>query len=338
MIRLAITGFGRIGRGMLRALFETPERWKQVEIVAVNRMSALQTSAHLLRYDSAHGRFDAEVVVDEDAGALTVNGKRIQFVSCADPEDLPWGELGIDVVCECTGKFKSRETAQWHIDAGAKKVLISAPSDGPVDAMVVVGVNDEILRPEHRIVCAASCTTNCLAPVIRALHDAVGVEKGLLTTVHAYTGDQSLVDGSHRDLRRARAAAHSIIPTKTGAAKAVGEVLPELKGKLHGYAVRVPTLNVSMVDFNFVASRATTVDEVNAALRAAEKARAGIIACVDEPLVSVDFNHHAASAIVDLGLTQVMDGNLVKVVAWYDNEWGFSNRMLDLAVAMMEVR
>lgn len=308
-----------------------------MEIVAVNHLAPLATAAHLTRYDSAHGHFNGEVVVD--GSALVLDGVRVPFVSHADPKDLPWGEFDVDVVCECTGKFKSRETAQRHLDAGAKKVLISAPSDGAVDAMIVYGVNDDVLKPEHRLVCAASCTTNCLAPVIKVMHDTIGVQSGLLTTVHAYTGDQLLVDGTHSDLRRARAAAHSMIPTRTGAARAVGEVLPELNGKLHGYAVRVPTLNVSMVDFNFVAQRPTTPEEINDLLRAAaDGAMQGVLAVEDRPLVSTDFNHHPASSIVDTGLTQVMDGNLAKVVSWYDNEWGFSNRMLDLAAEMMRIK
>lgn len=334
MIRLAVNGFGRIGRGIVRTFFERPEYHKEIELVAVNHTSSLETNSHLLRFDSAHGRFDADVQQDEANSALIINGTPVRFSATLEPKKLPWGKYDIDIVCECTGKFKSRETAGWHLSAGAKKVLISAPSDGEVDAMVVYGVNNDILRASHKIVCAASCTTNCLAPVIKVLNDTIGVKSGLLTTVHAYTGDQSLVDNSHKDLRRARAAAQSIIPTKTGAAKAVGEVLPELNGKLDGYAVRVPTLNVSMVDFNFIAARPTAKDEINNVLRDAAEKSGGVLAVVDEPLVSTDFNHNTASAIVDMQLTQVCDGELGKVVAWYDNEWGFSNRMLDLAIAM----
>ena len=335
MINIGITGYGRIGRCVLRAAFESYR--DKVRVAAVNSLMPLEQSALLTNYDSAHGRFACEVEANEEGGELVVDGARVKVVGERDPAKIAWGDLGVDVVLECTGKFKSREAAGAHLRGGAKKVLISAPCDGEVDATVVFGVNNDGLRPEHRIVSAASCTTNCLAPVVAVLHEAVGVQYGLLTTVHAYTGDQRLVDRGHPDVRRARAAAHSIIPTKTGAAKAVAAVLPDLKGKLHGYAVRVPTLNVSMVDFNFLAARGTSVDEIGAVLRDAAHARMrGVLEYCEQPLVSVDFNHNPASSIVDAGLTQVMQGNLVKVVSWYDNEWGFSNRMIDLAMWMME--
>lgn len=338
MINIGISGFGRIGRCILRAAFESPGYRKRVRVTMVNSLMSLEQSAHLMRYDSTHGLFGFEVEVNEADNELIIDGVPVKVIAERDPTKITWKDAGgknVDVLCECTGKFKSYDAAEAHLRGGAGKVLISAPADGDVDATVVYGVNNDSLRPGHRVVSAASCTTNCLAPVVSTLHDAIGVKHGLLTTVHAYTGDQKLVDASHSDMRRARAAAHSMIPTKTGAAKAVGIVLPDLAGKLHGYAVRVPTLNVSMVDFNFVVRRATDTEEVNAALRsAAESQLRGVMAYCEAPLVSADFNHHPASSIVDAGLTQVMEGELVKVVAWYDNEWGFSNRMIDLAIAM----
>ncbi len=334
MIKVAINGYGRIGRNVLRALYETA-RSDEIKIVGVNATANAECVAHLTRYDTTHGRFAAEVAV---RGAdMLVNGDLIRLTSDRDPSALPWRELGADVVLECTGKFKSRQRAQTHIDAGAKKVLISAPADGEVDATVVCGVNDNILKPADTIVSNASCTTNCLAPVAKALHDAIGIKSGLITTVHAYTNDQTLIDAPHKDLRRARSATMSMVPTGTGAARAVGLVLPELAGKLHGHAIRVPTLNVSLVDLTFVAARATAVAEVNAALRAAAEGELrSVLDYCEAPLVSTDFNHHPASAIYDPGLTHVIEDTLVKVSAWYDNEWGYSNRMLDIAVRMTE--
>lgn len=326
-IRIAINGYGRIGRCVLRSIFEY-NRQNEFEIVAINDLSGINVTSHLTRYDSTHGRFASEVVVEGQT--LFVDGHPIKILAERNPSNLPWKELDIDLVLECTGYFTEREGAMQHITAGAKKVLISAPGKG-VDATVVYGVNHSILKASDTIVSNASCTTNCLAPVIKPLHDALGIEHGLLNTVHAYTNDQVLLDGSHEDLRRARSATQSIIPTKTGAAAAVGLVLPELVGKLDGFAMRVPVLNVSVIDLTFTASRETTVNEVNDLVR---QAKSRILQINDEPLVSCDFNHNPASAIFDTAQTKVF-GKLVKVVAWYDNEWGFSNRMLDTAHQMM---
>ena len=327
-INIAINGYGRIGRNVLRVLYESAQG-DDIRLVAVNNRTDIGTAAHLTRYDTTHGRFSASVEVDGDR--LVVNGDHIRFLQSENPATLPWGELGVDVVLECTGKFNSRDKAQLHIDAGARKVLLSAPGTD-VDATVVYGVNHSILKPEHTVVSNASCTTNCLAPLIKVLLDSVGVEHGLLTTVHAYTNDQVLIDTSHKDLRRARSATRSIIPTKTGAAKAVGLVLPELAGKLHGHALRVPTINVSLVDLTFTASRPTNEDEINNAMRkAAAGELKGVLEFTDQPLVSTDFNHSTVSSVYDATMTQVMQGTLVKVSAWYDNEWAYSHRMLDMA-------
>lgn len=335
MINLAINGYGRIGRCILRALYEY-NRTDEIRVVAINATSGVQTALHLTRYDTTHGRFNGEVHAEGDR--LVVNGDSIRVFSERNPALIPWGEVGVDVVCECTGKFKEKASAQIHLDAGAHKVLISAPGDN-VDATVVYGVNDNILKPEHRIVSNASCTTNCLAPLIKVIHEVVGVKHGLLTTIHAYTNDQVLIDSPHKELRRARSATSSIIPTKTGAAKAVGLVLPELASKLHGYAIRVPTLNVSLVDLTVTAEQPTTVDTIHQAVQtAANGPLKGVLEFCDEPLVSCDFNHHPASAIYDATLTQVMEGTLIKVSAWYDNEWGYASRMLDMAVALMKAR
>ena len=328
-IRVAINGYGRIGRCILRSIFES-KRQHQFEIVAINDLSGIQTTAHLTRYDSTHGRFNSHVQVD--GSQLIVDGHPIQIVSERDPKNLPWKALDIDLVFECTGRFTQREAAFEHVLAGAKKVLISAPGK-QADATVVYGVNQHVLKASDIIVSNASCTTNCLAPVVKPLHDAIGIEQGLLNTVHSYTKDQMLLDGNHSDLHRARSATQSIIPTKTGAAAAVGLVLPELAGKLDGFAMRVPTLNVSVIDFTFTPTRPTTVDEVNQIMRAA---RSDVLHINDEPLVSCDFNHYPASAVFDTTQTKVL-GNLVKVIAWYDNEWGFSNRMLDTANYMMNL-
>ncbi len=328
-IRIAINGYGRIGRCILRSIFEY-KRQDEFEIVAINDLSGIETTAHLTRYDSTHGRFQSEVRVEGET--LLVDGHPILVIAERDPRALPWKALQVDLVLECTGRFTDRTSALQHLAAGAKKVLISAPGQ-ECDATVVYGVNHLSLQPSDLIVSNASCTTNCLAPIVKPLHEAIGIEQGLLNTIHAYTKDQMLLDGSHSDLHRARSATQSIIPTKTGAAAAVGLVLPELAGKLDGFAMRVPTLNVSVVDFTFVPSRPTTIAEVHAVIR---KARSAILHINDEPLVSCDFNHHPASAIVDTTQTKVL-GNLVKVVAWYDNEWGFSNRMLDTASHMMHL-
>ncbi|KTD52239.1 glyceraldehyde 3-phosphate dehydrogenase [Legionella quinlivanii] len=326
-IRVAINGYGRIGRCILRAFFENG-RQDELQIVAINDLSGIETTAHLTRYDSTHGRFASAVAIDGDK--LVVDGQPIKVLAQRDPALLPWGDLDVDVVLECTGAFTSREKAMQHIASGAKKVLISAPGKD-ADATIVYGVNHHSLRATDIIVSNASCTTNCLAPVVNPLHQRIGITQGLVNTVHAYTKDQLLLDGSHSDLRRARSATQSIIPTKTGAASAVGLVLPELAGKLDGFAMRVPTLNVSVVDLTFIAARETSVSEVNDIMR---QAKNDILHINEEPLVSCDFNHHPASAIFDVTQTKVM-GNLVKVVAWYDNEWGFSNRMLDTAKCMM---
>lgn len=332
-IRVAINGYGRIGRNILRALYEA-KRNKEIQIVAVNDLGNVNVNAHLTRYDSTHGKFPAEVAVEGDN--LVINGDKIRVLAERDPKKLPWRDLNVDVVFECTGLFASRDKAAVHLEAGAKKVLISAPAGNEVDATIVYGVNHQMLKPQHSIVSNASCTTNCLVPLVKPLNDALGVVSGLMTTVHAYTNDQVLVDSYHTDLHRARSATHSIIPTKTGAAAAIGLVLPELAGKLDGYAMRVPTINVSVVDLTFSAKRETNVAEVNQILRnAAMGELKGILVYSDEPLVSIDFNHNPASSIFDATQTKVI-GNLVKVLAWYDNEWGFSNRMLDVTSALMK--
>jgi glyceraldehyde 3-phosphate dehydrogenase len=330
-IKVAINGYGRIGRNIMRAVHEYG--WlDRIEIVAINDLGDAATNAHLTKYDTAHGTFAGDVSVD--GGDLVVNGHRVKVFAERDPAKLPWAELGVDVVYECTGLFRSKETAGAHITAGAKKVIVSAPGQ-EVDNTIVYGVNDGDLKPTDTVISNASCTTNCLAPVAKVLHEAVGIENGLMTTIHAYTNDQVLTDVFHKDLRRARSATMSQIPTKTGAAAAVGLVLPELNGRLDGFSMRVPTINVSVVDLSFVSSRPTTIEEVNAACKAAaEGPLKGVLGYNDLPLVSVDFNHNPNSSIFDAGLTRV-SGNLVKVLSWYDNEWGFSNRMLDTTVALM---
>lgn len=331
-IRVAINGYGRIGRNVLRAHYESGKK-HDIEIVAINDLGDPKTNAHLTQYDTAHGRFPGTVGVDGDY--LVVNGDKIRVLANRNPAELPWGELKVDVVLECTGFFTSKEKASAHLKGGAKKVIISAPGGKDVDATIVYGVNHGVLKKEHTVISNASCTTNCLAPLVKPLNDKLGLVSGLMTTVHAYTNDQVLTDVYHEDLRRARSATHSMIPTKTGAAAAVGLVLPELNGKLDGYAIRVPTINVSLVDLSFVAKRDTTVEEVNRILKAASEGELkGILNYTTEPLVSVDFNHDPASSTVDASLTKVQ-GTLVKVSSWYDNEWGFSNRMLDTTTALM---
>jgi glyceraldehyde 3-phosphate dehydrogenase len=333
-IRVAINGYGRIGRMILRAHYESAQK-HDLAIVAINDLGDAATNAHLTKYDTAHGRFPGSVEVDGEN--LVVNGDKIRVCAQKDPSQLPWKDLGVDVVLECTGLFTSKAKASAHIAAGAKRVIISAPGDKDVDATVVYGVNHEVLKPSHTVISNASCTTNCLAPLVKALNDRIGVVNGLMTTIHAYTNDQVLTDVYHKDLRRARSATMSMIPTKTGAASAVGLVLPELNGKLDGFAIRVPTINVSIVDLAFVAKRRTTVDEVNAAAKqAAETDLKGILEYSKGELVSVDFNHNPSSSIFDATLTKVSEGTLVKVCAWYDNEWGFSNRMLDTTVAFVK--
>ena len=329
-VRVAINGFGRIGRNVLRAAVEA-ER-KDIEVVAINDLGPVETNAHLLRYDSVHGRFPGTVTVEGDSISLG-NGK-IKVTAERDPSRLPWKALGVDIALECTGIFTSKDKASAHLTAGAKRVLVSAPADG-VDLTVVYGVNHDKLTKDHKVVSNASCTTNCLAPVAKVLNDAVGIDKGFMTTIHAYTGDQPTLDTMHKDLYRGRAAAMSMIPTSTGAAKAVGLVLPELNGKLDGVAIRVPTANVSVVDFKFVSRKPTTKDEINSAVkRAAEQQLKGILGYTDAPNVSMDFNHDPRSSVFHMDQTKVMDGTLVRVMSWYDNEWGFSNRMVDTAVAM----
>ncbi|HXC56016.1 MAG TPA: type I glyceraldehyde-3-phosphate dehydrogenase [Rhizomicrobium sp.] len=329
-IRVAINGFGRIGRLVLRAIVESGRR--DIEVVAVNDLGPVETNAHLLRYDSVHGRFPANVTVDGDT--IVAAGHKIRVTAIRDPGELPHKALDIDIAMECTGLFTSRDKAAAHLSAGARRVLISAPADG-ADLTVVYGVNHDKLTKEHVVVSNASCTTNCLVPIAKVLNDAIGINHGFMTTIHSYTGDQPTLDTMHKDLYRARAAALSMIPTSTGAAKAVGLVLPELKGKLDGVSVRVPTPNVSLVDLKFVAKRPTTVDEVNGAIKAAAAgALKGILDVVDAPLVSSDFNHNPASSSFALDQTKVMDGSFVSVMSWYDNEWGFSNRMADTAVAL----
>lgn len=335
-IRVAINGFGRIGRNVLRAHYEYGKK-NDVEIVAINDLGSLDILAHLTKYDTVHGKFAAEVAIDGDA--LVVNGDRIKVTSIRNPEELPWKDLNIDVVMECTGIFTSKAAASAHLKAGAKKVLISAPGGKDVDATVVYGVNQNVLKASDTVVSNASCTTNCLAPVAWALNEKLGIVKGLMTTVHSYTNDQRLTDVAHRDPRRARAAALNIIPTRTGAAAAVGLVLPELVGKFDGFAMRVPTANVSVVDLTFTAARDTTVEEVNAIIKeAADGKLKGILGYNVEPLVSTDFNHDPHSSIFDATQTRIVGGNLVKILSWYDNEWGFSCRMLDNAEAMMNAK
>lgn len=334
-IKVGINGYGRIGRNILRAVYEAG-RTNEIQIVAINDLGDANINAHLTRYDTAHGKFPGTVEVDGDS--MVVNGDRIKVLSERDPAKLPWGDLGVDLVMECTGLFTSKAKCNAHIQGGAKKVVISAPGDKDVDATVVYGVNHDVLKSEHTVISNASCTTNCLAPLVKPLHEQIGVVHGVMTTIHAYTNDQVLTDVYHKDLRRARSATMSMIPTKTGAAAAVGLVLPDLNGKLDGYAVRVPTINVSMVDLAFAAARETTPEEITAILRkAADGPLRNILEVNDEPLVSIDFNHNAASSVYDASLTKVIDGRLVKVVAWYDNEWGFSNRMLDVSLAFMNV-
>lgn len=331
-IKVAINGYGRIGRNIMRAVHEYG-RTGEIEIVAINDLGDADSNAHLTQYDTAHGRFPGEVRVED--GDLVVNGSQVKVYAERDPSKLPWSELGVEVVYECTGLFRSRETAGAHLAAGASKVIISAPGQ-EVDNTIVYGVNHDTLTPDHRVISNASCTTNCLAPLAKVLHESVGIEKGLMTTIHAYTNDQVLTDVFHKDLRRARSATMSQIPTKTGAAAAVGLVLPELNGKLDGFSMRVPTINVSVVDLSFVAGRSTTVEEINSIVKSASQgALSGVLAYNDLPLVSIDFNHNPASSVFDAGLTRVMEGNLVKVLSWYDNEWGFSNRMLDTTLALM---
>jgi glyceraldehyde 3-phosphate dehydrogenase (phosphorylating) len=329
-VRVAINGFGRIGRNILRAIVEADR--KDIEVIAVNDLAPVETNAHLLRYDSVHGRFPGQVTVSGDT--ISAGNGAIKVTAVRDPTQLPWRELGIDVALECTGIFTSKDKASAHLKAGAKRVLISAPADG-VDLTVVYGVNHDRLAKNHAVVSNASCTTNCLAPVAKVLNDAVGIDKGFMTTVHSYTNDQPTLDQVHKDLYRARAAALNMIPTHTGAAKAVGLVLPELAGRLDGVAIRVPTPNVSVIDFKFVAKRSTTTDEINTAVkRAASQELKGILGYTEAPNVSSDFNHDPHSSVFHIDQTKVVDGTLVRVMSWYDNEWGFSNRMVDTAVAM----
>ena len=328
--RVAINGFGRIGRLVLRAIVESGR--KDIEVVAVNDLGPVETNAHLLRFDSVHGRFPSEVSVDGDS--LVVDGQKIKVTAIRNPAELPHKQLGIDIALECTGIFTSKEKAKAHLAAGAKRVLVSAPADG-ADLTVVYGVNHDKLTKDHLIVSNASCTTNCLAPVAKVMNDSIGIEKGFMTTVHSYTNDQPSLDQIHKDLYRARAAALSMIPTSTGAAKAVGLVLPELNGKLDGVAIRVPTPNVSVVDFKFVAKRSTNKEEITEAVkRAAKQELKGILGYTEQPNVSIDFNHDPHSSVFHVDQTKVLDGTLVRVMSWYDNEWGFSNRMADTAVAM----
>jgi glyceraldehyde 3-phosphate dehydrogenase len=332
-VRIAINGFGRIGRNVLRAIVETGR--KDVEVVAVNDLGPVETNAHLLRFDSIHGRFPHEVKVEGDS--ISVGNGRIKVTAIKDPTTLPWKDLGIDIAMECTGIFTSKDKASAHLTAGAKRVLVSAPADG-ADLTVVYGVNHDKLTRDHLVVSNASCTTNCLAPVAKVLNDAIGIDKGFMTTIHAYTGDQPTLDTLHKDLYRARAAALSMIPTSTGAAKAVGLVLPELKGKLDGVSIRVPTPNVSVIDFKFVAKKPTSVEEVNGAIeQAAGQQLKGILGFTTSPNVSTDFNHDPHSSIFHMDQTKVMEGTFVRVMSWYDNEWGFSNRMTDTAAAMAKV-
>ncbi|MEW6634695.1 type I glyceraldehyde-3-phosphate dehydrogenase [Mesorhizobium sp.] len=328
-VRVAINGFGRIGRNILRAIHESGR--KDIQVVAVNDLGPVETNAHLLRYDSVHGRFPHEVTVDGDQ--ISVGKEKFKVTAIKDPAQLPWKDLGVDIALECTGIFTARDKAAAHLTAGAKRVIVSAPAEG-ADLTVVYGINHDKLTKDHIVISNASCTTNCLAPLASVLHDTVGIEKGMMTTIHSYTGDQPTLDTMHKDLYRARAAALSQIPTSTGAAKAIGLVLPDLKGKLDGISIRVPTPNVSVVDLKFIAKRSTTPQEINEALIAASKGKLkGVLSVTHHPNVSIDFNHDPHSSIVALDQTKVMDGNLVSVLSWYDNEWGFSNRMGDTAVA-----
>jgi len=333
-VRVAINGFGRIGRLVLRAAYE--HRHTEIDVVGVNDLGSVETNAHLLRYDSVHGRFPGEVTTGDNW--MDIGRGKIRVTAERDPAKLPWGELGVDVALECTGIFTRREAAAKHLEAGARRVIISAPADG-ADMTVVMGVNHDELTPAHKVVSNASCTTNCLAPVAYVLHQGIGIERGYMTTIHSYTGDQSLQDTLHSDLRRARAASLSLIPTSTGAAKAVGLVLPALKGKLDGTAIRVPTANVSLIDFTFDAARGTSSDEVNGLMEDAAKSNRlkGIIGINNAPTVSVDFNHDSHSSTFDVTQTQVLDNRFVRILSWYDNEWGFSNRMADTAVAMAKL-
>jgi glyceraldehyde 3-phosphate dehydrogenase len=334
-IRVAINGYGRIGRNILRAHYESGKS-HPIEIVAINDLGSADTNAHLTQYDTAHGKFSGKVEVDGDS--MVVNGDRIKVLAVRNPAELPWGNMKVDVVLECTGLFTTKEKAGAHLKGGAKKVIISAPGGKDVDATVVYGVNQGTLKASHTVISNASCTTNCLAPVAKVMHEKIGLKNGLMTTIHAYTNDQVLTDVYHEDLRRARSATQSMIPTKTGAAAAVGLVLPELNGKLDGFAIRVPTINVSIVDLSFVAARDTSVDEVNSLMKAAAEGELkGVLGYNKAPLVSVDFNHTTESSIFDASLTKV-SGNLVKCLAWYDNEWGFSNRMLDTTVALVNAK
>ncbi|MGJ0489321.1 type I glyceraldehyde-3-phosphate dehydrogenase [Methylobacter sp.] len=335
-IKVAINGYGRIGRNIVRALYESG-RTDEIQIVAINDLGSSETNAHLTQYDSVHGKFPFEVNVDGDY--IVINGDKIRVFSERDPSKLPWADLGIDVVHECTGLFTSKAKASAHISAGAKKVIISAPGGNDVDATIVYGVNHNVLKASDTVISNASCTTNCLAPLVKPLHDALGIQSGLMTTIHSYTNDQVLTDVYHSDLRRARSATQSMIPTKTGAAAAVGLVLPELAGKLDGFAMRVPTINVSVVDLTFLASRNTSKEEIDDILKAAAAGPLkGILEINTKPLVSIDFNHNPASSIYEAPSTKVMNGNFVKVLSWYDNEWGFSNRMLDTSIALVNAK
>ena len=334
-LKVGINGYGRIGRNVLRALYEAG-RQREISIVAVNDLGDAETNAYLTRHDSVHGRFRGEVRVD--GNHVVIDGDKIRVLAERDPAKLPWGELGVDTVFECTGLFTSKAKAGQHLVGGAKRVILSAPGEKDVDATIVYGVNHKVLKSTMTVISNASCTTNCLVPLVKPLHDAIGVKAGIMTTIHSYTNDQVLTDVFHKDLRRARSATMSMIPAKTGAAAAVGLVLPELNGKLDGFAVRVPTINVSLVDLTFTAARATSIDEVNKVLRSASQGELkGILNYSDGPLVSVDFNHDPASSTYDATLTKIIDGTLVKVCSWYDNEWGFSNRMLDTALAWSRV-
>ncbi len=332
-IKVAINGYGRIGRNILRALYESG-RTEEIQIVAINDLGDTETNAHLTQYDTVHGKFPGEVTADGEF--LVVNGDRIQVLAERDPSKLPWGDLGVDVVHECTGFFANKEKASAHLKAGARKVIISAPGGKDVDATIVYGVNHDTLKATDTVISNASCTTNCLAPLVKPLLDSIGIEHGLMTTIHSYTNDQVLTDVYHSDLRRARSATQSMIPTKTGAAAAVGLVLPEMAGKLDGFAMRVPTINVSVVDLSFQASRTTSKEEIDEILQnASTGSLKGILDINSKPLVSIDFNHNPASSVYETSLTKVMQGNFVKVLSWYDNEWGFSNRMLDTTVALV---
>lgn len=335
-IKVAINGYGRIGRQVLRAIFDYKLQ-DQLEVVAINGSGSLETNAHLTKFDTVHGRFNADI--SHDATHLIINGQKIPFFSTRNPAELPWRDLGVDLVMECTGAFTSKSKANVHLESGAKKVLISAPGEADVDATVVYGVNDDVITADMTVVSNASCTTNCLAPLAKVLHENIGIVKGAMTTIHALTNDQTVTDVRHKDLRRARSGVENMIPTKTGAAKAVGLVLPELKGKLDGLAIRVPTVNVSLVDLNFQAARETSVEEINELMKAAAASGRlkGVLGYNTLPLVSMDFNHTTQASNFDATLTKVVDGNMVKVFAWYDNEWGFSCQMLRTAMRMFDV-